>query len=126
MTQLELYHHRHNPTKDGFCHVGGECAVIGQAMLMMLVWDCRSVEDDDDGGDDDEDDDDGGTAGVQECITRERMERRPRHQRADGDSILSRPGSTPKAHFFNWGINPPKSNSDATEEGAWCPFAGTK
>ena len=80
------------------------------------------VDDDDDGGDDDEDDDDGGTAGVQECITRERMERRPRHQRADGDSILSRTGSTPKAHFFNWGINPPKSYSDATEEGARCPF----
>ena len=123
----------------------GECAGAGQAMLMMLIKEYSSVvddgdgvgddEDDDDGGDDedddagvddDEDDDDCGTAGVQECITRERMERRPRHQRADGASILSRTGSSPKAHFFNWGINPPKSNSDATEEGAWCPFAGTK
>ena len=113
----------------------GECAGAGQAMLMMLIKEYSSVVDDDDGVDDDEDDDDGGddeddddcgTAGVQECITRERMERRPRHQRADGASILSRTGSSPKAHFFNWGINPPKSNSDATEEGAWCPFAGTK
>ena len=106
--------------------MGGECAVTGQAMLMMLIKEYSSVVNDDDGGGDDEDDDDCGTAGVQECITRERMERRPRHQRADGASILSRTGSSPKAHFFNWGINPPKSNSDATEEGAWCPFAGTK
>ena len=95
MTQLELYHHRHNPTKDGFCHVGGECAVTGQAMLMMLVWDCRSVEDDDDGGDDDEDDDDGGTAGVQECITRERMERRPRQEQT-GPRSFPQLGRVPK------------------------------
>ena len=71
--------------------MGGECAGTGQAMLMMLIKEYSSVvidddgvgddEDDGDGGDDEDDDagvdDDCGTAGVQECITRERMERRP-------------------------------------------------
>ena len=94
--------------------MGGECAGTGQAMLMMLIKEYSSVvdnedgvcddEDDDDGGDDedddagvddDEDDDDCGTAGVQECITRERMERRPRHEQT-GPRSFPQLGRVPK------------------------------
>ena len=47
--------------------------------------------DDDDGGDDD----DGVTAVVQECITRERMERRPRHEQT-GPRSFPELGRVPK------------------------------
>ena len=72
------------------------------------------VDDDDDGGDDD----DCGTAVVHAGVHHKGKDGKEATTRADGASILSRTGSSPKTHFFNWGINPPKSNRDATEEGA--------